>query len=93
VERSAQAIAACIALTAHAVAILSGIVAHNPADVVLRRALLVLGVAYVLGSILGSICEHVIAERLREYTARRPVPDLHDLERVIAQQHEEQRAA
>jgi hypothetical protein len=52
-----RVIAACFALLAFAVAIGTGLASDNPALVVLWRAVMVMGLCYLLGLAVGVLCE------------------------------------
>ena len=72
--RPTKVIAACLALTAFALAALAGLRAGNPADTVLQTALLSTLVIYPLGLILGAIGEHVVETHLANYRRAHPIP-------------------
>lgn len=67
-----RTIAACLALTAFAVAIVAGILAQNPAGLVLGRALLAMVVGKVIGLMIGSVGTRVVEDQLRAYVSTNP---------------------
>ncbi len=79
VERPGSAIACCLALAAHAIAIVAGIAARNDATTVLTRAILALVIAYIVGQIIATVLEHVAREHIEAYKKERPVPDFDEI--------------
>ena len=71
-----RVIATAMALCAFAIAVIAGLAAGNPSDVVLGRALLGLVVCYVLGHVLGACAESVVRRRVDAYKREHPVPDV-----------------
>lgn len=70
----AHVIGASFALSAFAVAILSGITAENAATTVLFRGLVVMGVCYPCGFIIGGVCNRVVTEHLTALAAKAQGP-------------------
>jgi len=68
-------IAACFAMCAFSIAIVTGIFAENPVSTVLTRALVSLFGAYLLGRLGGEILAFVIRDHLRQYFAESPIPN------------------
>jgi len=73
VTSPAKAIAASVGMTAFVVACLSGMLADNPANVVLRHALASMFVLYVVGAVLGSIGMHVVTRHVEDYKYNNPI--------------------
>lgn len=71
----ARVIAACFAMCAFSVAVVTGIFTGNPATTVLSRALVALFGAYFLGLLGGEILAFAIRDHLREYFAENPIPN------------------
>ena len=67
-----RTIAACLALTAFAVAVAAGLMAHNTADVVLGRALLAMVLGKGLGLVIGLVGTRVVEDQLRAYVSSNP---------------------
>jgi len=67
-----RTIAACLGLTAFAVAIAAGLLAHNPAGLVLGRALVALMVGQILGMVIGHVGTRVVEDQLRAYVSSNP---------------------
>jgi hypothetical protein len=65
----ARVIAACFAMSAFAVAVISGAATGNPAAQILLRALVAMTVCYPVGLIAGLICARVIDAHVREHAA------------------------
>lgn len=79
-ERSAQVIACCLALSAHAVAIVAGLGAGNDPTTVLARALIALLAGYAIGQIIAGALTHVAREHVARYQGSHPIPDLERIE-------------
>lgn len=71
----ARVIAACFAMCAFSVAIVTGIFSGNPATTVLTRAVIALFGAYPLGLIGGEILAFAIRDHLRRYFRENPIPN------------------
>lgn len=67
-------IAGVFAMSAFSIALLSGLLVDNPASAILSRALVALLLCYVLGLVVGAICEYVVREHLERYKEAHPVP-------------------
>jgi hypothetical protein len=68
-------IAACFALSAFAVAIVSGLSSGNPAGEVLWRAFIAMTACYPLGLMIGMVCERVIIGHIEAHERANPAPD------------------
>lgn len=64
---------ACLGLSGFAVAIIAGLSADNPADVILTRAILAMAALGALGQALGALAERAVDQRVAEHRAARPV--------------------
>lgn len=62
--RSAKLVASCFAMTAFAVAIIAGLAAGNGPGAVLVRALLAMIGCYVIGLIIGMVCQSVLVQHM-----------------------------
>lgn len=89
----AGTIAAVVALTAYALAIVAGLAAQNPATTILWRGMVVLVVAHLAGQLIGAAAEHALAQHLRRFEEQNPVPDLAVVERELERQRREAAAA
>ena len=69
-----KVIAACSGLSAFSVAMMAGLLADNPADVILSRAVASLFVCYIVGGAVGFVMEQAVAEGVREYKEEKPLP-------------------
>jgi hypothetical protein len=69
-----KVIAACAGLTGFAIAMLAGLAAENPADVILARAIAALVVCYVAGGVIGLAMDHAVRAGIEDYKAERPSP-------------------
>lgn len=67
-----RTIAACLGLTAFAVAIAAGLLAHNPAGLVLGRALVALVAGQMMGLVIGHVGTRVVEDQLRAYVSSNP---------------------
>lgn len=61
---ASKVLAGSFALAGFAVAIVSGLASDNPAAQILLRATIAMVVCYVIGSIVGLICERVIVKHV-----------------------------
>ena len=68
-------IAAVFALTAFAVALVSGLAAGNTSTRILTTALVSLAGCHVLGLALAAVAERVVKDHVESYRAARPVPE------------------
>ena len=57
-----KAIGACAGLSGFAIAVIAGIAADNPFDIVVSRALFALPICFTVGFILGTAGERVVQE-------------------------------
>lgn len=69
-------IATASGLSGFAVAVLAGLAADNPGQVVLGRALVSMLGCYVLGQMLGAGAENVVRRRIEAYKEAHPAPDV-----------------
>lgn len=67
-----RTIAACLGLTAFAVAITAGLLAQNPAGMVLFRGVVALLVGQFVGMLLGQVGTRVVEDQLRAYVSSNP---------------------
>ena len=67
-----RTIAACLGLTAFAVAIAAGLFAHNPGGVVLGRALAALVIGQLIGLVIGHVGTRMVEDQLRAYVSSNP---------------------
>lgn len=74
--RPSHAIPVCLALGAYVVALMAGLAAGNPALRVLLVGLVAMVPAYVLGSLLGAMADHVVDEFKVNYQRAHPPADL-----------------
>lgn len=66
-------IASCFALIAFAAATLVGLAAQNSAWTVLYRALIAMGVCWVVGFIVGLVAQRVVDQQIETYKSRHPI--------------------
>jgi len=74
--RTARIVSATFALAAFCVASLTGVLVGNPADAVLVRAIAAMGVCWVVGSVVGSIAQGLIARELEAHRLRNPADEV-----------------
>lgn len=67
--------AASLGLAGFAIALVAGLAADNPADVVLGRALVALLLCNLAGWIAGVVAERTVAEGVARYREANPGPD------------------
>ncbi|MGQ0627617.1 MAG: hypothetical protein ACT4PL_05895 [Phycisphaerales bacterium] len=72
---STKIIAACMALTAFAVAVVAGVAAENGVDVVLTRALWSMGLGGLVGIVIGAAAEAAVATTIRDLSAQGDLSD------------------
>jgi len=70
-----KVVGASCGLTAFAVCVAAGLLADNPVNTILTRALVGLVAGQIAGSIVGAIGERTIAEALDRYRKTHPFPD------------------
>lgn len=70
-----KVIAASLALSAFAIAIIAGLVAGNPARTILFNAVVCMILCQLLGMFIGVIAERAVTEHLAAYKSANPVPD------------------
>lgn len=73
----AKVIGACFALSAFAVAVISGMTSGQDPVQVLVRSLLVLVICYPVGYVAGVICHRVVEDHLQQAEAAAGVEDVH----------------
>lgn len=73
-QRPAKVIAAGFGLTAFAVAVVAGIAADNPSQVVLKHAIIAMICCQVVGLFIGALGERVVNDAVAEYQSRHPIP-------------------
>lgn len=69
----ARMIATIFALAAFAVMVVVGMLAGNPALIILWRALMALVACYVAGRILGALAQRAVREHIEQYKQRYPI--------------------
>lgn len=69
-----KVVAACFALAAFAVGVISGLAGDNPAAQILLRSLLSMAVCYPIGYVTGMICDRVVNEQIEKHRKANPVP-------------------
>jgi len=69
-----KVVAACCGLAAFAIAVIAGIVAENPGEVVLFRALVGMVACQIVGLGIGMVIERVVADSIQSHKVSRPGP-------------------
>jgi len=77
---SSRLIATCFALSAFAVAIISGLSSGNPSSEVLWRAIIAMMACYPLGLVIGMVCERIISAHIEAHEQANPAPDSNNVE-------------
>ncbi len=72
---ASRVIAASCGLSGFAVALIAGLAADNPAEVILGRALVCMLAVQLLGIVIGAVCERTVREAVEKYRGSRPVPE------------------
>lgn len=75
-QEHSNVIATAFALCGFAAAAVCGLLAENPANVVIFRALISMMLCYLVGSAGGYCIMHAVQEHLDDYVQRRPVPSV-----------------
>lgn len=65
-----KVVAASCGLAGFAIAVIAGLVADNPADVILTRAVISMIVCNIVGYVFGMACERVFVEGVAVYAAK-----------------------
>lgn len=71
----ARIIASCFALSAFAIALISGLAADRATSAILSTAVFALMVCYILGLIVASVANVAISEHINQYKSDHPVPE------------------
>jgi len=71
-------IASALGLAAFSIAIIAGLAADNPTDVILLRALASMFVCYLIGSVIGLSAERALQEAIDRYAQDNPAPAIAD---------------
>lgn len=64
--------AACLGMSAFALAVLAGLAADNPVDVILMRAIIASLVCHMLGWAIGAVAERAVNDRVEQYVREHP---------------------
>lgn len=57
-----------------------GIAVRNPAETVLWRAIIAMGVCYVVGQVAGSVAQQAVQSHIDKYKKLNPIPEDKDEE-------------
>ncbi|MHC4995772.1 MAG: hypothetical protein ACYTGQ_12040 [Planctomycetota bacterium] len=79
-----RVIATCLALIAFSMAIVLGVAAGNPPLTIVWRALLMMLVTWVIGSVIGAMAQHVVTENIASYKIEHPLATEDDVARGMA---------
>jgi hypothetical protein len=71
----ARIIASCFALSAFAIALISGLAAGRSTSAILTTAILALLACYILGLLIATVANVAVTERINTYKDSNPVPD------------------
>ena len=95
VENPTRVISGTVALAGFLVAILAGLAAENPADVIIGRALLAMLACNLLGSVVGAITHWIGTQHVERYKRLTPIEstDLPQPAPVVGETLEKKRAA
>lgn len=67
-----KVVSACCGLAAFSIAVIAGLAAENPGDVILFRALLSMVACQAVGMAVGMIIERVVVESVESYKQSKP---------------------
>lgn len=67
-------IASCFALSAFAIALISGLVAQRSSAAILSTAVFALLICYILGLIIAAVANVAVSERIHTINTSTPVP-------------------
>ncbi len=70
----AKVVAACFALVSFAAAAVVGAVSQTPTSTVIWRSLVVMGVCYVAGLVLGALVQRIVDGQIEQYKLTHPIP-------------------
>ena len=73
---TAKVIATCFALTGFAATAIAGVYVGNPATLTLVRALVVMGGAWAVGLLVGTLMQKTIERHVEQYKQQHPLPDV-----------------
>lgn len=71
---TSRVIATCFALTSFAAALIVGIMAENPLQTILLRALFTMIVCYVIGLIIGLVAQSTVKKHIEQHKLDYPIP-------------------
>jgi len=69
-----KVIAGCAGLCGFTVAVLAGLAADNPMDVILGRAIVANIACYLVGGVIGYVMDRAVDEGIEQYKSARPTP-------------------
>ncbi len=55
---------------------MAGLMVGNPPAMVLWRAIMALGVCWLIGAVIGGFAQHLVAVEIDAHRVRNPVPDV-----------------
>lgn len=73
---SGRVVAVTFALAAFCVAAMAGLMVGNPPAMVLWRAIMALGVCWLIGAVIGGFAQHLVAVEIEAHRLRHPVKDV-----------------
>jgi len=68
-------IATCFALISFAAAVVVNVAVGNSLQTVVERAIVVMVVCWVIGGIVGSVLQRIVAEHIEKYKRDHPIED------------------
>ncbi|MFG0292963.1 MAG: hypothetical protein ACIAQF_01245 [Phycisphaerales bacterium JB065] len=74
----ARIIASCFALSAFAIALISGLAADRSTSAILSTAVFALFICYILGLVVAAVANVAISEHINQYKSNHPIPELND---------------
>lgn len=77
-----KSVSGACGLTGFAIAILAGLAADNPANVILTRALIAMAACYAVGVFIGMLASRAVREAAASHIADNPAPEIDDVRRT-----------
>jgi hypothetical protein len=78
-QRVHKSVSGACGLTGFTVAILAGLAADNPANVILTRALVAMAACYGVGVFIGYLASRAVRDAITSHIIRNPAPAIEDV--------------
>ena len=72
---TSRIIASIFALVSFAAALFIGVAANNSFNTIVLRAILTMGICYLVGRVIGALADRAVQEHIAQYKLEHPIPD------------------